>query len=281
MGTHGPALTKDQSTKGREQLTRIKATFSQAFTALHQAQYQHHWSGWAVSTCCSSTRHNLSGQELRDGPCPIPGAGAKGSITLRQTQKDTSFYLQHSSSDRQQKKKREQYSSTTQQRKGNGRPSSPQPPPEATGVEQALAAPSLPAQSTGRQGAAPHRWLRAQRHGGHGWSAQTGQDGTAALPRSAMMTQKPSEPCQERGSPDCPPPGQVILTVASPCSGISASCGGQVSSEDTQLENGVSIKEHSTAQARMPMSFFPQSQHQLTPPPPTPLLPPLLKLPEH
>lgn len=80
----------------------------------------------------------------------------------------------------------------------------PQLPPHPSRSPLALAeppaAPSPLAQSTGRQGAAPtapHGLPGAWRRGQHGCSAQVGEDGTVALPRSEAMMQKPPEPYQE------------------------------------------------------------------------------------
>ena len=53
-----------------------------------------------------------------------------------------------------------------------------------------------------RAGGCSHRspWSSGgteQPRGRHSCSAQTGEDGTVALPRSEAMMQKPPEPCQE------------------------------------------------------------------------------------
>lgn len=145
---------------------------------------------------------------------PAPGQGSRGagvaagSITGRQSQKDTSFYLQHSSSDRQQeKKKRKGDSIATRLNKGKvmAATTPPHTPPEAHWCRaEPPAVPSLPAQSTGGQGAAPtapHGLLGVQLarllcSDGRGWHSRSpslrGDDAetTRALP-GARVPRKP------------------------------------------------------------------------------------------
>lgn len=147
MQLAGTGSQASRRRSGREQLTRM-LQLRQTSPRPLQCQARHgtpspSGAAWQHPARCSPARHNPCGQQLTDRPCTWPRQlqSCAGSVTQRQTQKDTSFYLQHSSSDRQQKKKREQYSSTTQQRKGNGSHNSPAPLPKPTGVGQSTRQP--------------------------------------------------------------------------------------------------------------------------------------------